>query len=365
MTASFRAAITAALFSVLLGAPGPVIGYSQTDLITNATDPDLKNPWGISFGPTSPFWVSDNATGKATLYNGAGAKQGLIVTMPAGSEAVTGQVFSNSPGNFNSDIFLFATENGTITGWRGALGTSAEMLFDSTAKDAVYKGLAINDTKDSLYATDFHNGAVDLFNSAGLAGSFFDPTLPAGYDPFNIQNLGGTFYVTFAQRETGGDDDVSGTGHGVVDIFDPTTNTFTRLITGSAAGGTVDALDSPWGLALAPSTFGPFGNDLLIGNFGNGEINAFNPTTGTFLGTLLDSSNSPIVNPGLWGLAFGNANVTFDPNALYFTAGGANEDTGVFGKITVGASSVPEPTTFALLGVGLAALGFSRRARKP
>ena len=141
--------------------------------------------------------------------------------MPAGSEPVTGQVFNGSA-NFNGNTFLFATENGTIAGWRGALGTTAEQVFSSNT-GAVYKGLGINDTKDLLYAADFRNGGIDVYNSAGIAGSFFDPTLPAGYAPFNVQDLGGTFYVTFAQQDAAKHDDVSGTGHGLVDIFDPAT----------------------------------------------------------------------------------------------------------------------------------------------
>jgi len=324
--------------------------YQQTNLITSATDPDLINPWGISFGATSPFWVSDNGTGKSTLYNGAGAKLGLVVTMPTGSEPITGQVFNGSS-NFNGDLFLFASENGTIAGWRGALGTTAEQLF--SVSDAIYKGLGISTARDLLYAANFRSGGIDVFDSTGRIASYFDPAAPAGYNPFNIQNLGGKFYVTFAQKEANGNDDVGGVGHGLVDIFDPVTHTFTRLVTGSAAGGTVDALNSPWGMALAPSTFGKFGGDLLVGNFGDGTINAFDPTTGAFLGTLSDSSGNPLVNPGLWGLTFGNGGQGGDKNTLYFAAGGADEGSGVFGRI----SAIPEPSSIVLglIAVGLVA----------
>ena len=237
-----------------------------------------------------------------------------------------------------------------MAGSQGRRDSAATQVFAVT--DAVYKGLGISTAKDLLYAANFHAGTVDVFNSTHTApiGSFSDPTAPAGYAPFNIQNLGGKFYVTFALQDAAKHDDVGGVGHGLVDVFDPTTNTFTRLVTGSAAGGMVAALNSPWGLALAPSTFNPFAGDLLVGNFGDGKINAFDPSSGAFLGTLSDDKGNPLVNPGLWGLMFGNNNATFDTNALYFTAGGAGEDTGVFGRI----NSVPEPSSAVL---GLIAMG--------
>ncbi|MGE5755268.1 MAG: TIGR03118 family protein [Planctomycetaceae bacterium] len=345
-----RLAILGSLFLALLvpgrAVLGEMIAYQQTDLVTNSTDPDLINPWGISSGATSPFWVSDNGTGKATLYDGAGTKLGLIVNMP-NSDPITGQVF-NGTSNFNGNTFLFASENGTIDGWKG--GTNAAQVF--AVADAVYKGLGISSAKDLLYAANFRAGTIDVFDSAHTApiGSFSDPTAPAGYAPFNIQNLGGKFYVTFALQDAAKHDDVAGVGHGLIDVFNPVTNTFTRLVTGSAAGGTVDALNSPWGLALAPSSFGPLGGSLLVGNFGNGWINGFDPNTGALVGSIRDANGDPIVNPGLWGLKFGNNNATFDPNALYITAGGAAEDQGLFARI----NAVPEPSSGAL---GLIAVG--------
>ncbi len=341
------------IWTVLLGAcaaiasvPEVVVGgtvFEQTNLITSATDPDLINPWGVSFTPTSPFWVSDNGTGKSTLYNSVGAKQGLVVSMPTGSSPITGQVF-NSSANFNSDRFIFASENGTIAGWRNSLGTQAEQLFSVT--DAVYKGLAISNSKGNLFAANFHSGAIDVFDSTHTApvGSFSDPNTPAGYAPFNIQNIGGTIYVTFALQDGAKHDDVSGAGHGFVDVFNPNTDTFTRLVTGTDAGGAVSALDSPWGMAIAPSSFGTFAGDLLVGNFGDGTINAFDPVTGAFLGTLTDVNGNPIVNPGLWGLTFGNGGSGGLTTSLYITAGGAGEDTGVLAQLT----AVPEPSTLMM-----------------
>jgi uncharacterized protein (TIGR03118 family) len=330
--------------------------YQQTDLVTSATDPDLVNPWGISFSGASPFWVSDNGTGKSTLYNSAGVKQGLVVSMPTGSEPITGQVF-NGTASFQGDTFLFAGEDGTIAGWRGALGTTAETLY--TVTDAVYKGLAISSAKDVIFAANFHSGAIDVFDSAhsGPVGSFSDPNTPAGYAPFNIQNIGGTFYVTFARQDADRHDDVAGVGHGFIDTFDPVSHTFTRLVTGSDAGGTVAALNSPWGVALAPASFGTFAGDLLVGNFGDGVINAFSPATGQLLGQLRDGNGDILFNPGLWGLAFGNGGNGGRADTLYFTAGGADEQSGVFGQI----NAVPEPGSLILLASGAVLLFRARR----
>jgi uncharacterized protein (TIGR03118 family) len=359
MNRGTMAALAAGLALLAAGTDGRADQfYRQTNLVTSDQDPDLVNPWGISFGPTSPFWVSDNATGKATLYDTAGSKLGLVVTMPSGGEPITGQVF-NSSANFNQDAFLFASESGMISGWRGALGTQAETLF--SVNDAVYKGLAISTAGDQLFAANFHSNAIDVFDAShtGPIGSFTDPDLPAGYAPFNIQNIGGTFYVTFAKQDADAHDDVPGVGHGVVDIFNPANDTFTRLITGSDAGGTVDALDSPWGVALAPASFGPFGGALLVGNFGDGVINAFDPVTGALLGRLRDGHGDPIVNPGLWGLTFGNGGNGGLPGSLYITAGGAREDRGLFARI----DAVPEPGSLLLVGLGGAALVLRRRRR--
>ncbi len=355
MIFNLRAALFSALALMVMSSRGALADFTQTDLITSATDPFMINPWGISSSPTGPYWVSDNGTGLATLYNGLGVKQGLVVSMPAGGDAITGQVF-NGTASFHGDTFLFASENGTIDGWRGALGTNAEQVF--SVAGAVYKGLAISNAKDLIYAANFKSGTIDIFNSTGLTLSLSDPAALAGYAPFNIQNLGGKFYVTYALQDAAQHDDVAGVGHGFVDVFNPLTNTFSRLVTGSAAGGTVAALDSPWGLALAPSTFGPYGGSLLVGNFGDGIINAFDPTTGALLGNVADNGGHPLVNPGLWGLTFANSSASSIPGALYFTAGGANENSGVFGVISP--SSVPEPTA-ALFGLALCGVALLRR----
>jgi uncharacterized protein (TIGR03118 family) len=333
--------------------------YQQTNLITSAQDPDLINPWGISSSAASPFWVSDNGTGKSTLYNSAGVKQGLVVAMP-NADPITGQVFSGNANTFHGNSFIFASEAGTIDGWRGALGTTAENLFSMT--DAVYKGLAISTAKDTLFAANFHSGAIDVFSSTGLTGSFSDPNAPAGYAPFNIQNVGGKLYVTFALQDTDKHDDVPGVGHGLIDVFDPTTHTFTRLVTGAAAGGTQTALNSPWGLALAPPGFGQFSNDLLVGNFGNGLINVFDPSSGAFLGTLTDKNGSPLINPGLWGLIVGNGGNGGSPDAVYLTAGGAAESIGVLARL----NAVPEPgsAVLGLIALGTFTAGWGWRKRR-
>jgi uncharacterized protein (TIGR03118 family) len=340
-----------ALATVAIGTSlfaGPISDYIQTTLVSSATDPGLINPWGVSFTATSPFWVSDNGTGMATLYNGAGVKQALVVSMP-GSDPITGQVF-NGTSSFHGDLFLFASENGTIDGWRGALGTTAEQL--SSVTSAVYKGLAITSAKDAVYAANFNSGAIDEFTGAGApVGSFTDPTIPAGFAPFNIQNIGGVFYVTFAEQDSAKHDDVPGPGNGYVDIFNPVTHTFTRLISNGV-------LDSPWGLAVAPASFGPAGGDLLVGNFGDGTINAFT-LGGTFVGTLASPGSSVLTNDGLWALTFGNGGNGSSVNSLYLTAGGADESSGLFARVDV----VPEPATASLIAGGLVALALRRRAR--
>jgi uncharacterized protein (TIGR03118 family) len=351
-------------------------GFTQTNLVSDipglaaTTDPNLVNPWGVSFGPTSPFWVSDNGTGLATIYQGDGTKLGLVVTVPSpdfGTSAPTGQVF-NSSSSFNSDVFIFATEGGTITGWRGALGTTAEILYDSSGSGAVYKGLAIGTTPNGtyLYATDFHNNLITVLSGLGapaLLGNFTDPNLPAGYAPFNIQNIGGKLYVTYAVQDAAKHDDVAGPGNGIVDVFDLQGNFLQRLISNGP-------LNSPWGMAIAPTGFGNFGGDLLVGNFGDGTINAFDPSTGEFLGQLDGTNGMPLINLGLWDLSFGNGANGFNMDALYFTAGipgdGMVEDHGLFGSVTSTAvTTTPEPGTLMLISSGLLGLiSFSRWRNK-
>jgi uncharacterized protein (TIGR03118 family) len=343
--------ITASLIAVgLLSSASSVYaaavpGFVETVLVTNATDPDLVNPWGVSASSSGPFWVSDNGTGKTTLYNSFGVKQGLVVSMPAGSENLTGQVFNGTP-NFNGNSFIFATENGTITGWHG--GTTASTLF--TVANASYKGLAISTDKTTLYAANFAAGTIDVFSSAGKVAGITDPSIPAGYAPFNIQNLGGKLYVTYALRGATGDD-VAGAGHGFVSVFDPTTSTFTRLVTQGS-------LNSPWGVAVAPVGFGSLGGDLLVGNFGDGLINAFNPLTGSLIGTLAAFDSTPLVNDGLWALDFGNGGNGGALDSLYVTAGPNDETGGVFARI----NATPEPSSLLLGVVGLAALALRRRS---
>jgi uncharacterized protein (TIGR03118 family) len=339
--------------------------FAQTNLVSDipgvakTTDPNLVNPWGVSFSATSPFWVSDNGSGLATLYNGAGDTLGLVVSIPpTGSSAPTGQIF-NSTANFNGDLFIFASEGGQITGWRGALGTTAETLYNSSS-DAVYKGLAIGTTSAGtyLYATDFHNNQITVFPGSGapaLSGRFTDPNLPVGYAPFNIENINGLLYVTYAVQDGAKHDDVAGAGNGIVDVFDLQGNFKQRLIT----GGT---LNSPWGMAIAPTGFGGFGNDLLVGNFGDGTINVFDPATGALIATLDGSNGKPLINLGLWDLTFGNGGNGGNASDLYFTAGipgdGQVEDHGLFGSI----APTPEPATFSLIGCGvLGLLAFKRR----
>jgi len=319
------------------------------------TDPDLVNPWGIVHSATSPWWVSDNGMAKATLYNGAGVKQPLVVAIPGTNAAPTGVV--NNPnsatGAFGGARFIFSGEDGKISAWSG--GTSATTA--ATSVGSVYKGLAIgnNGTADHLYAADLKNGRVDVYDTTfakvSLAGNFTDPTLPAGFAPFGIQNIGGNIFVTFA-KQSGGNDEVDGAHLGYVSEFDANGNFIRRV----ASKG---SLNAPWGITQAPSNFGSFSNDLLIGNFGDGTINVFDAVTNAFKGRIHDA-NGLLVNDGLWGLGFGNGASAGPTDSLFFSAGINDEGDGLFGDIRV--SSVPEPSSLAILAAGLfGLLGFRGR----
>jgi uncharacterized protein (TIGR03118 family) len=309
--------------------------------IAKNTDPDLVNGWGIVAPPGGPWWVADNGSDKSTLYDGRGNKQSLVVNILNG--APTGTVF-NSGGGFDvsegsatgSALFIFAAESGTISGWNPTVdGTNT--LNGVTVPGAVFKGLALADNagQPQLYATDFVGGKVDVFNSSwgtGTAsGGFTDPNLPPNYGPFGIANIGGNLVVTFARQVPGSEDEAHGLGLGIVDMFDSDGNLLARI-------GTHGELNAPWGIAMAPDTgFGRFSGDLLVGNFGDGHINAFgqNPQgTWRHVGALRNSRGNVIRVPGLWGMGFGNDGLAGSSKVLYFAAGPNDENDGLFGGIS-------------------------------
>ncbi len=356
--------------------PAQAGGFDVANLVSDGSvpaahiDTALINPWGVSSAPGGPFWVSDNNSGVSTLYDTGGNKLGLTVNIPpplggSGAGAATGQVF-NGGGGFNvsgggttgSSLFLFATEDGTISGWApGVNFTNAIVGIDNSAKNAVYKGLAIGSTGGAqyLYAANFRSGSLEIYDTNfNLVKSFTDPTVAAGYAPFNVQNLGGKLYVTFALQNGAKHDDVAGAGNGYVDIFNLDGTFDKRLV---SQGGIIN---SPWGLDIAPAGFGKFSGDLLVGNFGDGTVSAFDPLTGTFQGQLLDRSGVPIVLVDLWGLINGNGGAGGYTNRVYFATGVAGEAHGLFGSL----SAAPEPASWALMLIGIGAMGAClRRAR--
>jgi len=323
--------------------------YQQTNLVSDMagaaahTDPKLINPWGIAFVPGQPFWVADNNSGFSTIYDANGIQQfNVLIPAPRGGTSPatpTGTAVVQTGGFIvggSTSQFLFATEDGTISGWNGT--GNAILAVDHSTQGAVYKGLAILSPAccaTYLVVANFHSGLIEPYTQsfAPLAppGSFTDPGLPAGYAPFNIQQVGTQVFVTYAVQDAASHDPVNAAGNGIVDIFDLEGNFVERF----ASNGT---LNSPWGVARASASFGQFSNDILIGNFGDGTINAFDPTTGNFLGQLKDQTGTTITNASLWALVFG-AGGTGDTNTLYFTAGLANEGHGLFGAIT--AAAVP------------------------
>jgi uncharacterized protein (TIGR03118 family) len=367
-------AFAALAATAALASAGSVNNYLQLNLVSDlpnvaaSQDPDLVNPWGIVATATSPFWINDNGTGLSTLYTGNGTKLGLVVTVPTPMggtppSAPTG-IVANSTANFGGSPFIFDTEDGTISSWAPSNTpiTAAKLQVTSPA-GSVYKGLAtgVNGGNDLLYATNFGLGRIDVFNSsfqpATVSGSFTDPSLPAGYAPFNIQNINGELYVTYALQDAEHHDDVAGAGHGFIDVFNTNGVLLQRLVTQGA-------LNSPWGLALASSNYGAFSGDLLVGNFGDGTIHAYDPANGMLLGTLDDGSGNPIAIQGLWGLDFGNGHNGAGVDSLYFTAGipgpGMVEDHGLFGELLV----APEPAPAMLLGGALVLAALAGLARR-
>jgi uncharacterized protein (TIGR03118 family) len=319
--------------------------YTVTRLVSDqpgvaqVTDPDLVNAWGLTSGPTTPWWVSDNGTNKSTLYRGSdGAKQGLVVSVDGGP---TGAVFNPTAGfalpTGGPALFLFDSEDGKVRAWNRAQGTTAIVVADRSGQEAKYKGLAIADTAAGprLYAADFHNARVDVFNASfGLVlnSGFVDPSLPSGYAPFGIQTIGDRVFVSYAQQDAEAADEVAGQGKGFVDAYDTAGNLLGRV----AQHG---QLNAPWGLALAPDSFGRFAGDLLVGNFGDGQINAYQELgNGSFehRGELQDSSGKTLTIDGLWALQFGKGGNNGPAGTLFFTAGPDDESHGLFGQIMAG-----------------------------
>jgi uncharacterized protein (TIGR03118 family) len=357
--------------------PPATSSFTDTALVADNTtvvatvttiDANLQNPWGIAVAPGLPFWIADNNSNLSTLYSGTGQNEtGAItgsnavgITIPPSAAGVpsnpTGQVY-NGTGGFlipttngeETALFIFDGEGGTIVGWAKDSGATAVTAYDdgiaNGAQHAVYKGLALGTVNGAtyLYATDLHNNKVDVFDTtfskpAAMQGKFIDPTIPPGFAPFGIATLGGQLYVTFAMQDTAKHDEVTGAGLGYVDVFDLSGNFVSRF---ASAG----ALNAPWGIAVAPSGFGSFSGDVLVGNFGDGTINIFMPngSLATDVGQLAVANGGTFTIPGLWGLEFGNGDSDKPLTTLFYTAGFADQTDGVFGSIAPSAASSPTP----------------------
>jgi len=338
---------------VLAAANGYVVHNLVSDIpgLADHLDKNLVNPWGNTLGSATPFWVANNHSGTSTLYDGTGTPLSLVVDVPApGGTGATGAatgVIYNSTTKFvfgsaqKAAVFLFCSEDGTITAWSPG-STAATTVVDNSAAQANYKGCALGGTSDAplIYAANFRSGKVDVFDGtfqpASTPGTFVDATIPSNFAPFNVAVLGGKVYVAYAVPDADKADDVQGAGNGYVSVFDLNGTLLSHLI---AKG----PLNSPWGLAIAPASFGSYGGALLVGNFGDGMINAFDASTGQQMGTLNDTEGAPVQIPGLWSLNFGNGSRS-DAATLYFTAGipgpygESLEAHGLFGSIQ------PSPT---------------------
>jgi uncharacterized protein (TIGR03118 family) len=328
--------------------------YAQTNLVSDVpglaavTDAGLVNAWGLARSGTSPWWVADNGTGLSTLYTGLGVKQALTVTVPpaaglTGPSTPTGTVFNGSSdfavGTNQPARFLFATEEGTISGWNPAANPTTAINKVNESGLAVYKGLALGQIGgvNHLYAANFHTGTVDVFdktfNPVDLGPTAFrDPLLPPGYAPFNVQAIGDKIFVTFAKQDAEKIGEVAGRGRGYVASFTTSGELSLRLRWGPW-------FNAPWGVAMAPADYGRFSNLILVGQFGSGKIAGFDPVTGKFRGLMRGSNHRTLRIEGLWALAFGNGANAGPLNSLYFTAGIDGEAHGLFGTIT----SLPDP----------------------
>jgi uncharacterized protein (TIGR03118 family) len=334
--------VAAALLNLPAVAQKTQVTYLTSDipLVGTFQDTNLVNPWGMADSPSGPWWVSDNGTGLSTLYDGSGKPQALVVTIPRGSGSgnglPTGQVF-NGTGQFkisgSSAVFIFVTQDGTISGWSS--GTSATIAVNNSSSGAVYKGVTLSSAggNNYLYVANFHNGTVDVFDqnfapfSFG-AGSFTDSTVPAGFAPFNVANVGnGHLAVTYAKQDANKQNDVPGVGNGYITIYDTSGNIVSRL---------AHTLynNSPWAVVVAPNGFGGFGGDYLVSMFGGGTIEAFTPA-GNFVGLFFSLANVPLTVDGIWGLGFGNGAIggSGPKTTLYFTAGAFNQAHGIFGSM--------------------------------
>jgi uncharacterized protein (TIGR03118 family) len=345
---AFAIAVVAAAIGAGTGRAASA-AYIVTPLVSDGgtpaplTDASLVNGWGLSAGPTTPWWASDNGTNVSTLYSGTGAKTPLTVSVPG---SPTGTVFNGSATDFvvsqnalsGAARFLFSTESGTILGWTPSVnGTVAVVGADRSSTGAVYKGLAISN--DRLYATDFHNGRVDVFDASfkliTTPGAFTDPKVAKGFAPFGVQALGGDIFVTYAKQDAARHDDVPVPGQAYVDEFTPDGQLVAHVVN---SGKKNAPLNAPWGLALAPTNFNGFGGDLLVGNFGNGHISAYakHGATWVYKGQLRLGDGTPVAIDGLWAIAFGNGSAAGPTNTLYFLAGPSDEKHGLFGSITSG-----------------------------